>query len=198
MSKHQPSTTFVSEQNKTNMNEYLADLSIRINREANFEDIIIDRIKNRGYERAEFAFEAYTKFYKAVRTDLINEDEIYNKYFGSNSINIIDDSQDEEKVHFDNKLKNENNTKKSNEDLVEAITDFAENKNPLKSMRNIAILMAVVLIILIFTTDFVQFIFGENAVTSFLRDSFAEGFKIIVYVSIIPLAIWLFNSFDSK
>lgn len=75
---------------------------------------------------------------------------------------------------------------------------MGKDKNPLKSMRNIGILMAIALVILIFIADLFQFIFGKNVLTSFLRDSFAEGLKIMVNVSIIPIAIWLFNNFESK
>lgn len=108
------------------MNKYLAELSIRINKEANFEDVIVDRIKSRGYERAEFAFQAYAKFYRAVRDDLNNEDEIYSKYFKSNKIeNEEKDISEEIAVNFENKKPNSNKSIGENK-IKEGVKGFNE------------------------------------------------------------------------
>ncbi len=72
------------------MNNCLSDLERRIGKQSNFENIIVDRIKSKGY----------STFYKAVRKDLTNEDEIFSKYFNSDEIikNETDSSKIEMKI----------------------------------------------------------------------------------------------------
>jgi len=89
----------ISESTKEKARNYVNSVKSRIGKEPTFEDMIVNLIETSGYERAEKAFNAYEKFFRAIGLDTTNSGIIYNKYFNAASVydTCLDEHFEEEK-----------------------------------------------------------------------------------------------------